>query len=68
MKCNLCGHHVGDRRRVGPTGNNDFNILVESCYKCGTLYPVEHNELSYKEIHWVYRYNERMKWNYQNKS
>lgn len=67
MKCDICGRGVGNRQRVGPTGDNDFMILVDKCYGCGALYPVEPDKLSYKETHWVYRYNERMKWNYKNK-
>jgi hypothetical protein len=67
MKCSICGHHVGDRQRVGPTGNKDFNILVDICYGCGTLYPVEPDKLTYDYYRWVWRYNKRMQINHQTK-
>ena len=59
MRCPLCNHHVGNRRRVGPTGRDVFMILIDSCFNCGTMVPVD--ELPYKENRWVERYNERMK-------
>ena len=65
MKCEFCNGGIGNRRRVGPTGNNDFNALVESCYRCGMLYPVFPETLSYKENEWIRRYNERMQRNYE---
>lgn len=66
MKCEYCNGGVGDRKRVGPTGNNYFNILIESCYRCGMMYPVFSESLSYQQSEWIRRYNERMKRNYDN--
>jgi len=59
MKCEVCNHHVGNRRRVGPTGKDFFMIRVDSCYECGTIYPVDN--LTYKERNWVDRWNKRIK-------
>lgn len=66
MKCDVCGRGVGDRRRVGPTGKEVFSVLIDSCYGCGTIYPVE-KDLIYKHKRWVDRWNERMKNNYLTK-
>lgn len=57
MKCD-CGHHIGNRRRVGPTGKKSFMIRVDSCCECGKLYPVD--SLSEDEQKWVNRWNKRM--------
>jgi hypothetical protein len=64
--CDICGspHTPGNRRRVGPTGRRFFMILIDSCYECGTMYPVEPDKLSYHEARWVERYNKRMKTDY----
>lgn len=64
--CDICNskNPPGNRRRVGPTGRRFFMILVDSCYACGAIYPVEPNRLSYHEARWVERYNKRMKINY----
>lgn len=64
-KCDICGHHVGNRQRVGPTGNKNFTVLVDKCYGCGNLYPVELEKLSYDCYRWVWRYNERIQRNYK---
>jgi len=65
MKCPICQEgHVGNRRRVGPTGRKHFNILVDTCYKCGAMFQV-YNIPHIKE-EWVRRYNERMRLNYEN--
>ena len=64
MKCSYCeGGHVGNRRRVGPTGRQLYNILVDTCYTCGALFPVQ--ELKVKQRNWVERYNKRMKEYYE---
>ena len=64
MKCSYCNvGHVGNRRRVGPTGRQLYNILVDVCYQCGALYPV--NELKGKQLNWVNRFNKRMKEHYE---
>ena len=55
--CPWCGNALGSRRRIGPTGNNDFIILVESCYRCERVYPVQTWKLGWKELRWIDRLN-----------
>jgi len=64
MKCTVCNEgHVGSRRRIGPTGRELYNVLVDICYRCGSLFPVQ--ELDVKAARWVERYNKRMKSYYE---
>ena len=63
LKCDICGCGGGRRTRTGPTGNNDFLILVDQCYRCGALYPCK--IMTYEAEQWVKRYNERMKKQYE---
>ena len=58
MKCMICENgNVGNRHRAGPTGQKDFMILVDECYKCHCLYPVNPDDLSYLERDWITRWN-----------
>ena len=52
-------HVIGNRQRVGPTGNKCLMILVEKCLKCGILVPVQPAALTYIECMWVERYNKK---------
>jgi hypothetical protein len=57
--CLSCGGKFGARRRVGPTGRKNFNILIESCYRCGILRNIE--PLTKEEQSWLDRYNNNLR-------
>jgi len=54
---NKCDHLCTYRRKVGPTGNSDWMILVNQCGWCTFIIPVYPDKLTYQQKKWVERYN-----------
>jgi len=55
-----CDHMCTYKRRVGPTGNKDWMILVNQCGRCAFIIPVYPDTLTYQQKKWVDRYNKRI--------
>lgn len=60
MSITCCDIEVGNRSRTGPTGRKEFMILVDSCSRCGKIFPVHPCDLNHYEWNWVLRYNRRI--------
>ena len=57
----LCEYSHFSRVGVGPTGNNDWMIRVDSCVRCGYLRPAQ--KITWKQWYWVIRWNKRIEQN-----
>lgn len=60
--CPMCNNKVGNRKRVGPNGSKNIFILVDECFKCGSIVPAE--SISRRSWIWVDRWNKRVYKNY----
>jgi len=57
--CMPCNKRATKREGVGPTGDKEWMILVDTCYRCGRHYPIKSDELTHEQKSWVTRWNNR---------
>ncbi len=55
-----CDRRAYRREGVGPTGNKEWMIRVDTCGGCGRHYPHQPNDLTLEQKSWVKRWNTKM--------